>query len=65
MLEYGPDVRYLGPGKELEEESAKERRVLAEYSMGDWIVESQIELDGEWYLERRNTLPRVPDDESE
>lgn len=64
MLEYGADVRHistpLGCGA-----VEPNQRVLAKYEKGYWKTEAQVQVDGEWYVARRNRLENPPDGEDE
>lgn len=43
----------------------KNQRVLAKYEEGDWRIESQVQIDSEWYIAKRTFLYDVPDDQPE
>lgn len=60
------DVKYLSTSKySVDVDVAGDQRVLAEYSDGNWHTESQIQVDGEWWVASRNHLERVPDEKDQ
>ena len=58
------DVKFISapPSKDFVN---KNQRVLAKYEKGDWKVESQVQIDSEWYIASRTFLHNVPDDKPE
>lgn len=64
MIEYGPETRYLSSSRRYAD-GPKESRVLAEYSRGKWDIEAQVNIDGDWYVDRRESLENPPENAQE
>lgn len=55
-----PDTKYLGPITNGASSPESNKRVLAKYEEGYWLVESQIRLEGKWWVALRETLRSLP-----
>lgn len=64
MLEANKDTKFISATKSPDLD-ADEKRVYAKYHKGDWKTEAQVLVDGEWYVESRNTLHSIPDNKTE
>lgn len=63
MMDYGADTKYIS--SPLSVPMAQDERVLAKYDKGDWRVEAQVVVDGEWYVASRDVLNHPPDNGAE
>jgi len=63
MMEYGPNTKYISSPSRIP--MAKDERVLAEYDQGEWRIEAQVLVDGEWYVASRDVLSNPPEGEDE
>lgn len=64
MMDNGPETRYLSPSSR-SGLANRDQRVLAEYEDGDWLIEAQVSVDGEWYVSARSCLENIPDGSKE
>lgn len=64
MMDYGADTKYLSPSGRTDLAN-REQRVLAQYDEGEWQIEAQVRVDGEWYVESRDRLYNPPEGHDE